>query len=387
MTAALLAPLPSEQPRDERGGGRSGVCVLHLINGEHYAGAERVQDLLALSLGEEGFDVSFVCVKPVKFPTARRSQQAPLFAVPMRSKLDLRPALTLARLIRREGFALVHTHTPRTALIGHLASRWAGVPMVHHVHGHTASEVGGGWRHRFYAWVEGRCLRGAARIIAVSESSAAYMIAQGIHRDRLTVVPNGIPQRPLMPRDPAASEWTLGIVGLFRPRKGLEVLLRAVARLRQQDRAVRLRAVGPFETPAYEDEIRRLAAELGVSERMDWRGFQSDVAAELAAMDLFVFPSILPEGMPMVLLEAMAAGVPIIGTTVAGVTDVLRDGCEGLLTAPGDAAALAAAVARVMSAPALWHDLRAAAHAWQQARFSDASMAAGVAAAYREILG
>jgi glycosyltransferase involved in cell wall biosynthesis len=83
----------------------------------------------------------------------------------------------------------------------------------------------------------------------------------------------------------------------------------------------------------------------------------------------------------------MAAGVPIIGTTVAGVTDVLRDGREGLLTPPGDAAALAAAVTRVMSSPALWHDLRATAHARQQARFSDASMAAGVAAAYRNILG
>jgi len=62
----------------------------------------------------------------------------------MRSKFDLRPVRRLARLIRRERFALLHTHTPRTAMVGRLASLWAGVPMVHHVHGHTASEVGAG---------------------------------------------------------------------------------------------------------------------------------------------------------------------------------------------------------------------------------------------------
>jgi glycosyltransferase involved in cell wall biosynthesis len=103
-------------------------------------------------------------------------------------------------------------------------------------------------------------------------------------------------------------------------------------------------------------------------------------------MDLLIFPSILPEGMPMVLLEAMAAGVPIIGTSVDGVTDVLRDGRDGLLTPPGDASQLTSAVTRIISSPGLWHELRTMAHARQQERFSDRSMAAGVAAAYREAL-
>ncbi len=351
MTTALLESSSSHQPPVERFG-YPPIHVLHLINGEHYAGAERVQDLLAQSLGDEGFAVSFACVKPLKFPAARRSQHAPLFAVPMRSKFDLRPARALVRLIRQERFALVHTHTPRTAMLGRLASFWAGVPMVHHVHGHTASEVGGGCRHRFYAWVEGLSLRGAAKIVAVSESSADYMIQQGITPERLTVVPNGIPPRPLIPARsarPASGRWASSASSVRA--KGLEVLLRTLARLRRQGRAVRLRAVGPFETPGYEEEIRRLAAELQVDTNVDWRGFQSDVAAELAAMDLFVFPSILPEGMPMVLLEAMAAGVPIIGTTVDGVTDVLRHGHDGLLTAPGDAADVAAAVTRITSEP------------------------------------
>src|SRR5437868_6544958 len=160
MTTTLLADplLPAVSPLSVE---RKVVRVLHLINGEHYAGAERVQDLLAQCLPEQGFEVAFACIKPVKFPQARGSQDAQLFAVPMRSKFDLRPVRQLARLIRRERFALLHTHTPRTAMIGRLASLWAGVPMVHHVHGHTASEVGGGLRHRFHAWVERRSLAGA----------------------------------------------------------------------------------------------------------------------------------------------------------------------------------------------------------------------------------
>src|SRR5262245_9685216 len=130
MTTALLeAPSfrlePSPAPRRDR------VRVLHLINGEHYAGAERVQDLLAESLPSQGFEVAFACVKPVKFPKARRSQDAPLYTVPMQSKFDLRPARQLAALIRGQCFELIHTHTPRTAMVGRLASLWTGVPMVH----------------------------------------------------------------------------------------------------------------------------------------------------------------------------------------------------------------------------------------------------------------
>src|SRR5205085_8032653 len=101
---------------------------------------------------------------------------------------------------------------------------------------------------------------------------------------RLAIVPNGIAPRPLVPREPPVATWTLGIVGLLRPRKGLEVLLRAVAQLRQHGKSVRLRAVGPFETADYETQIHRLSAELALDEHIDWRGFRGDVPSELAAM-------------------------------------------------------------------------------------------------------
>ena len=115
------------------------VNVLHVINGEHYAGAERMQDLLAQRLADHGFQAGFACLKPGRFPDARRGRQAPLYALPMRSRLDLRCVPRLVRIIRREGCRLVHTHTPRTALLGRLAALLAGVPMVYHVHSPTGA--------------------------------------------------------------------------------------------------------------------------------------------------------------------------------------------------------------------------------------------------------
>ena len=123
--------------------------VLHVINGEHFAGAERVQDLLALRLPDYGVNVSFACVKPDRFPAARRSQSTPLFE--LSNALAVRSAGSLATGpidSRSENFDLIHTHTPRSALVGSIAARLTGVPLVHHVHGQTVSEVGRSLRSR-----------------------------------------------------------------------------------------------------------------------------------------------------------------------------------------------------------------------------------------------
>jgi len=90
--------------------------------------------------------------------------------------------------------------------------------------------------------------------------------------------------------------------------------------------------------------------------------------------------------MPMVVLEALAAGVPVVGSNVEGVADVVRDSRDGLLVPPGEPAELADAVARLMANPALWQELRTAGHARQATRFSAQSMASGVAAVYRDVL-
>lgn len=374
VASALTAPPPR---------GR----VLHLINGEHYAGAERVQDLLALGLPELGYQVGFVALKPGKFAAARRSHQTPLVELPMRSRLDLRPLRGIVDLVRREGYDLIHGHTPRSALVGAWAARWTGVPLVLHVHSPAARDTAHPWQNRRNAWLEWWSLRRAARVIAVSHSLGDYVRGRGLAAERLSVVPNGVPSGPTpAPRQAPATDWCLGVVALFRPRKGLEVLLAALAQLRGEGLPVRLRAVGGFESPDYERDMLHLVRELGLEEAVEWTGFTTDVASQLAQLDLLVLPSLYGEGLPMVVLEAMAAGVPVVASAVEGVPEALRDGRDGLLARPGDAGDLAGAVRRVVTGQMSWSALRESAYRRQVELFSDHSLAGGVAAVYDELL-
>jgi glycosyltransferase involved in cell wall biosynthesis len=363
------------------------IRVLHVINGEHYAGAERVQDHLALRLPEHGFEVSFACLKPDRFDHSRQSRESPLYDLPMRSRLDLRPVRPLTRLIRQEGFALIHTHSPRTALVGSLAAAWCRVPFVHHVHTQTHVEVGGRWMSRFGAVVERRSLSLAAGLISVSGSISQYLRDHGYAQHHIWLVPNGVPATAELPpwHEPLGA-WTLGVLALFRPRKGLEVVLRALSKLHGAGVPVRLRAVGCFESPAYEKSIRELAEELGVAERIDWQGFCLDIGGQLRQMDIFILPSLLSEGMPMSVLEAMSAGTPVVATRVDGVTDVIRDGEDGLLAAPGDANDLAQVLAAIIRGEVDCDGMRENAHRRQTELFSDHSMAAGVAKVYKELI-
>jgi glycosyltransferase involved in cell wall biosynthesis len=200
-------------------------------------------------------------------------------------------------------------------------------------------------------------------------------------------VPNGVPVRgPLLERASPSGTWVLGMAALFRPRKGLEVLLEALATLRAEGVPVQLRAVGTFETEAYRRQIDEHVERLGLAAAIDWRGFQQDINRELAAMDLFVLPSLFGEGLPMVVLEAMAAGVPVVATRVTGTPEAIRDGLDGLVVEPGDGAALAGAVKQIVGGGIDWAALRASAHERHAERFSDRRMAADVARIYREVL-
>lgn len=363
------------------------VKVLHLVNGEHYAGAEKVQDVLALRLGEFGYEVGFACLKPDKFPEARRAQDAPLSCLPMKSRLDIQPLKRLVRLIRDEQYQLLHTHTPRTAMLGSVAARLAGVPLVHHVHMQTQGELVHRLRGRVNAWVECRSLKRAARVIAVSDSLRRYIIRQGVSADRVVVAHNGVPSPPLLRDDqPPLANWTIGCVALFRPRKGIEVLLEAIAGLRHMGLPARLRLVGRFETADYEHEIRRQANRLELEPYIDWVGFTTDVNAQLVRMDILVLPSVLAEGLPMVVIEAMAAGVPVVGSDVDGITDCIRDGRDGLLAAPGNAENLRSQLAKLISGQLNWQAIRAAALVRHHEHFSDVAMARQVSRVYDEVL-
>ena len=363
--------------------------VLHLINGEFYAGAERVQDLLALGLPEFGFDCGFACLKPKVFDENRRAKSVPLHAVPMRSRVDLSAVRAVRRLLLDGRYDLLHTHTVRGAMIGRAAAVWAGVPMVHHVHSPTRRDTENGSRNRLNALVEEHLvLPGARRLIAVSQSLGDYLKEIGVASSRIRVVPNGVPtvSEACAWRHPSG-DWVVGMVALFRPRKGLEVLLQALASLRQQGVQARLLAVGGFESPEYEHTIRALATLLGLDNAIEWTGFTKDVGKHLARMDVFALPSLFGEGLPMVVIEAMAAGRPVVASRVEGIAEVLGVDNAGVIVEPGDAEDLARGIRAIIDMGPAASALAEAGHRRQRDHFSDRAMARGVATVYREVLG
>jgi glycosyltransferase involved in cell wall biosynthesis len=361
--------------------------VLHLINGEFYAGAERVQDLLAQRLGRFGFEVEFACLKDGVFDEKRQYRSARLHRMPMRSRADVSTSYRLARVVRQNGIRLLHTHTPRSAMLGALVARIADVPMVHHVHSPAEADTESRLRNLRNAVTERWSLRSARRLIAVSDSLQRYLQERGYSSTRICEVPNGVPMADpaRLPYEPG-QELVLGTVALFRPRKGIEILLDAMARLRAAHVPVRLHAVGPFETPEYEESVMALSRTLGLQDAITWAGFRSDVGAEFRRMHVFVLPSLFGEGMPMVVLEAMAAGLPVVGTRVEGIPQVVRDGRDGLLAVPGSAEDLAGALLRFARGEVNGTALGDSGRERQRRHFSDVSMAAGVAQVYREVL-
>lgn len=362
------------------------IKVLHVINGEFFAGAERVQDVLALYLPDYGYEVGFVCLKAVQFSKCRNSTVS-LFDIPMRSKFDLTPAQEIARIVKKEGYTLLHTHTPRAALIGRVAAWLSGVPFVHHVHSPTTRDTENFFYNRVNALIERLSLIGVAQLIPVSRSLENYLKRQGWLSEKITMIPNGVVTPGSLPsRSVPRSEWIIGTVALFRPRKGIEVLIQALAILRQNGRALRLHAIGSFETPMYEREIRELAVRLGVTDMIDWIGFIQDVNSEFYKMDAFVLPSLFGEGMPMVILEAMATGVPVVASDVEGIPEILEQGRTGIVVPPGDANQLASALSDLMDNKYDWHTLRTDAYHSQVEKFSNFSMAKGVAHIYDTVL-
>jgi glycosyltransferase involved in cell wall biosynthesis len=362
------------------------IKVMHVITGEFFSGAERVQDLLALRLPDYGYEVSFACTKPLKFSEYRKST-VPLFEMPMRSKFDLVPAWKIAALVKQNNYSLLHTHTPRAVLIGRIAAWLTGVPLIHHVHSPTVRDTEDMWRNRTNAIVERLSLIGVAQLIPVSKSLDTHLRKQGWPSTRITMVANGVvTPGALSDRALPGPEWIIGSVALFRPRKGLEILIQALANLRQKGQTIRLRAVGPFETIQYEKNIKQMAKDLGVADIIDWIGFVQDVNAEFNKMDMLVLPSLFGEGMPMVILEAMAAGVPVIASDVEGIPEVLKHGYTGLIVPAGDAEKLAVVLIDLINEKYSWRAIRENAYHSQVANFSDHSMAQGISHVYDAIL-
>jgi len=360
--------------------------VLHIINGDFFAGAERVQDLLALRLPDFGYDCGFVCLKDGVFAKHRKSA-VPLEVVPMRSRFDLSIVSRIATVAQSGGYQIIHTHTTRSALIGRLVASKLRLPLVHHVHSPTQRDTESQFRNFANAFVEDRLvLPSATHLVAVSSSLKSYLLDHGVGSARITVVPNGVPVVRSEPAwRPPEHEWVIGTVALFRPRKGIEVLLRSLRELLDQGLNVRLKAVGTFETLDYKQSITGLVKELGLVDKVEWTGFSNDVHREMESMHVFVLPSLFGEGLPMVVIEAMSVGIPVVASRVEGIPEVINTPEIGILVEPNDVSNLTAGLRTLVSKEVSSSEMARAAQVRQLNQFSDIAMARALAMVYRRV--
>lgn len=384
MVAHSVSSEPKTSPQ-------SHARCLHIINGEHYSGAERVQDLLGQSMQQFGYDIDFVALKNGKFSDNRQST-CPFHLEEMKGRLDRSIHRRLLALVQQNEYQLLHAHTPRTLMVGATLSRKTGLPLVYHVHSPVGRDSTRWLQNKINLWVERQSLRQAKQLIAVSDSVGEYMNQLGFDNDRLTVVPNGVPivdqptleQRRKNPAWHSPWRFTLGTVALFRPRKGTEVLLQALANLKRQGMEVGVLAVGGFETVEYETSLKQLAAELNIEDRVHWTGFTRDVNGYFPVMDLFALPSLFGEGLPMVVLESMAMGIPVVASRVEGIQQAIRPGTDGDICEPGNADDLAQRIADLLNSDL--PEMGRAARLRQQESFSDLSMCQKTAAVYDRLL-
>jgi glycosyltransferase involved in cell wall biosynthesis len=156
--------------------------------------------------------------------------------------------------------------------------------------------------------------------------------------------------------------------------------------IQQINPQVTLDVIGGFETEDYQREVLSLTERLNLGSHVRWQGFSQDVPSRIRELDALVLPSLFGEGMPMVVLEAMALGVPVVATKVEGTPEVVRHGIEGYLAEPRDASSLADAILKMVDDRIEWH--RLSANAWERQRelFSDRAMAESVSRVYRRTL-
>ncbi|MBI4355721.1 MAG: lipopolysaccharide heptosyltransferase II [Candidatus Omnitrophica bacterium] len=261
----------------------------------------------------------------------------------------------VAQLIRDERIEIVHARSRVPGLIGYFACRRTGAVFVTTCHGYYRP----GWASRVMGW--------GKYVIVPSQVVGRHMAQRfDVPIERIRVIPRGVALRQFAYRAPVErpqQEWTVGIIGRLTPLKGHAVFLRAMARLARTAPRLRLLIVGdaPESKTAYRRELEGLVRQLGLTPHVEWLGTRHDIPAVLARLDALVMASTYPESFGRAVIEAQAAGVPVVATQVGGLLEIVQDRVTGLLVPPGDPVALANAVGEILHQPALAQQLSAAA--------------------------
>jgi glycosyltransferase involved in cell wall biosynthesis len=274
--------------------------------------------------------------------------RCPLLSVPDRGPLDLSVLRTMFRICRHYNVRIWHAHDYKSNIIGLVLRPFHRMHLITTVHGwvkHTN-------RTPLYYGIDRYSLRRYEQVVCVSDDLVARCREIGVRPKRLHLILNGIDERTFERQYPPGESplrrergvppgrLLLGAVGRLSSEKGFDILIRCVHTLVGEGHDLELWIAGEgYHRP----DLEKLIAALGVGDRVKLLGFCEDTLALYHALDLFVLSS-LREGLPNVLLEAMAMRVPVVATKVAGVPKLLTDGDTGLLCEPADEPGLTASI-------------------------------------------
>lgn len=277
---------------------------------------------------------------------------------------------------------IVATHSSKAGWLGRLAGRSLGIPTVFTAHGWAFTEGVPQPARHFYLLAEKGASLLSSRIITVSEYDRSLAIRLGVAPPgRLTVVYNGVPDIPRsLLADPAGQPVKLVMVARFSPPKDQGILIRSLAQLVDLDWSLDLVGEGEGRPQA-----EQLVRELGLQRRVSFLGERMDVAALLSQAQLLVLTTDW-EGLPLSILEAMRAGLPVVASDVGGVREAVTDGETGFLVPRRDEISLSRTLRRLIREPELRAACGAAGHERYKARFTFQRMVESTLEVYRAVM-
>lgn len=374
------------------------VHILHVVCFSHPYGVQRSILSTARSLDVARFRASVAAPPDEDFEAMLREAGVPFFPTPMAGLFDVGAVRRLARCIREQKVGIVHAHLGISSFLGLLASRRAGgmpVVVTRHFLEDRYTTIPNPLLRAVYRRVYGWMNRRFARIVFVSDAVGRAVTArERVAPKRCRIVPNGIPLKPESPLDAAAERaaWRTA-AGLPPDAKVVFTLSRLCA---EKDVTTLLQAAPAVLDSAPETyfaiygdgplaaDLKALAERLGVAGHVLFLGYQPDAAKHLPAGDVFAL-SAFAEPFGISILEAMAAGLPVVAANSAGPAEILRGGKDGLLFEPRDPTTLAGCLIRALTDASLRADL--AARSLRRVRdFEERTVAARMEEIYQEVL-
>ena len=317
-----------------------------------------------------------------------RALQAEVISVPDRGPFDLSVLWRLIRLCREQRVAIWHGHDYKSDLFGLLARPFHRMKLVTTLHGFGVLTG----RMPLYNRIDKACLKFYEAIFCVSNDLHSACLADRLPPDRCHLVPNGIDTEDYRRQHSTAeakralgwnpNEMILGAVGRLSDEKAFDLLIRATVELRKSGKPVALVIAGEGDERA---KLEALIAELNCGAYVRLLGYMADAKPLYEAFDFYVLSS-LREGLPNVVLEAMAMETPVVATRVGGVATLIEQGISGILVEPNSVAELIAGITRVWDQPNLAGAIRQAARERIETHFSFAQRMAKITQVYDQLL-